>query len=147
MTYLTLEPTRTISRLHEDMARALRSLYEPAEEASRGVGVFTPAVDIVELEQEVLLLADLPGVEPGHVDVSVEDRTLTLAGERHPYNDLKDPQAFRTERPSGRFTRTFILPTTVDTGRIHAEFNHGVLKVVLPKAEHVRARKIQIQTS
>lgn len=147
MTYLTLEPTRTTSRLQEDMARALRNFYGPSEETSGGLGAFMPAVDIVELEQEVLLLADLPGVDPQHVDVSVENRTLTLAGERQPFGDVKDAHAYRTERPAGRFARTFILPATVDTGRIHAEFTQGVLKVVLPKAEQARARKIEIQTS
>jgi HSP20 family protein len=144
MTYLTLEAARP--RLQDEMSRALRTLFEPWEGSAQAADLFVPAVDIVELEQAVLLYADLPGIDPHQIDVAVENRTLTLSGERPSLAEAGSARMYRVERHAGRFTRTFSLPATVDTARIAAEFDQGVLKVTLPKAEQARARKIEVST-
>ena len=94
---------------------------------------------------ELILFADLPGVQLSDIDVSVENRTLTLSGQRKETGESREGNVYRSERPAGSFTRTFALPATIDVARIGAELKNGVLRVVLPKAEAARPRRIEIR--
>ena len=143
MTYMTIEPLRNLARMQNEMARAMSEAFEQVGGRGSADG-FVPPVDIVESKESVVLLADLPGVKLEDVDVSVENRTLTLSGARKPAEDAKDGDAFRLERPVGRFTRTFSLPATVDVARIAAEAADGVLRISIPKAADARPRRIEI---
>lgn len=142
MTYVTVDPVRSLVRLQNEMSRFMRDAFD-SESASGGA--FVPPVDIVEQGEEIVLLADLPGLRIEDIDVSVENRTLTLTGERKPVADLQNATLFRAERPLGRFTRTFALPATVNVTGITAEFKDGILFVRLPKAAEARARRIEIK--
>lgn len=142
MTYVTVDPMRGLARLQHEMSRLMRDSFD--SDAATG-GTFVPPVDIVERGEDLLLFADLPGVALDDIDVSVENRTLTLTGERRDLAEVKDGTVFRNERPNGRFTRTFALPATVDVARISAEHKDGVLRVLLPKAEAARPRRIEIR--
>ena len=106
---------------------------------------WTPAVDIYETENELVLKADLPDVSLKDIDVRVENQTLTIAGERKFEKDENTKGFHRIERSYGNFVRSFAVPNTFDTDRITAEFHNGVLSVTLPKKEAAKPRQIKIE--
>ncbi len=108
---------------------------------------WTPAVDIYETENELVLKADLPDVDPQNVDVRVENQTLTISGERKFESEESEKGFHRIERSYGNFTRTFTVPTTFDTASVAATFKNGVLTVKLPKKEAAKPRQIKIEAT
>ena len=117
-----------------------RLLAEPA--ANRP---WTPAVDIYETDNELVLKADLPEVDLTDIDVRVENQTLTIAGERK-FEKREDTKGFhRMERSYGSFVRSFAVPNTFDTDQINAQFQNGVLSVTLPKKEAAKPRQIKVE--
>ena len=106
---------------------------------------WAPAVDVRETDEALTLLVDLPGVTREDVDITVENRTLTLRGERKFEQNVERDNYQRIERAYGQFARTFTLPTNVRTDDVKATFADGVLTLVLPKAEESKPRKIAIQ--
>ena len=103
-----------------------------------------PAVDVKETDEALTLYVELPGIKPEEVDVTVEDRTLTLRGERKFEKDVDRENYHRIERAYGTFTRTFTLPANVKTDAIQATFADGVLTIALPRAEESKPRKVAI---
>lgn len=112
-----------------------------AESPARTVTV-TPRVDVLELEDEVLVLADLPGVKPDEVDVRFEKGELTVHGRRQPGHAGKG--AALREYEATNYFRAFALAESIAADRITAELKNGVLTVHLPKVEAVKPRKIQV---
>jgi HSP20 family protein len=106
---------------------------------------WTPAVDIVENENELVLTADLPGVKMEEIDIRLEDGTLTLSGSRQFEQEDKKAGYHRIERAYGQFQRAFSLPESVDAEKVGASFTDGVLKIVLPKKEIAKPRSIKVQ--
>jgi HSP20 family protein len=105
-----------------------------------------PPVDIVETKSELVVKADVPGLEKDNFKVSVENNVLTIKGEKKlEYNEEdKEHNYHRMERTYGTFTRSFTLPNTVDTKRVKASYKNGVLEVSLPKAEESKPKEIEI---
>ena len=112
----------------------------------RQEGIY-PAVEISENDNHVLLTAELPGVDPADVDITLENGLLTIKGEKKFEGDAKENRYHRSERSYGSFSRAFRLPPTVADGDVSASFDKGVLTVSLPKPEKFKARKIEIKTS
>lgn len=107
---------------------------------------FVPAVDIEELENGYLLTADVPGIAPEDIDVSVEDRVLTLRGERkQEVREEKKNGYRRTERSWGRFQRSFVLPQGVNVDGVEAHVEHGQLYVRIPKPVAALPKKVQVK--
>ena len=106
-----------------------------------------PRVDIYENKDAVRLEADLPGIDPKHVEISIEDDVLTLKGERKHEEKRGGDGAVRTERMFGAFERRFTLPQTVDRDKIEASYRDGVLYLTLPKREEVKPKRIQVAVS
>ncbi len=106
---------------------------------------WTPAVDIMENENELVLTADLPGVKMDDIDIRLEDGTLTLTGSREMEKREDKAGYHRLERSYGKFQRAFVLPDTLDADRVQANFNDGVLTVTLPKKETAKPRTIKVQ--
>jgi HSP20 family protein len=108
---------------------------------------WTPAVDILETENELVAKMDIPEVELKDVDIRLENHTLTVKGERK-FENLPDSKAYhRIERSYGTFARTFTLPDTVDTENVRADYKNGVLSIVLPKKEVAKPRTIKVEIS
>jgi len=106
---------------------------------------WSPAVDIYETENELVLKADLPDVDQKNIDVRVENQTLTIAGERK-FEQKTDGKGYhRIERNYGNFVRSFAVPNTFDTDKISAEFRNGVLTVTLPKKEAAKPRQVKVE--
>ena len=110
--------------------------------AEAAAATWSPAADLTQTEDAYTLTVDLPGLSRKDIELTVEDHVLTLSGERHIQRDAKS--ADRVERVHGRFARRFHLPADVDAAAVTAEFENGVLNVVIPKAEEAKARKIEI---
>lgn len=142
------EPFRDFVSLQDRMNRLFDESYRGA---ARGAdddwalgGSWAPAVDIYEQNGNIELKAELPGIDPKDVDIRVENNVLTLRGQRSLDNDVKRESYHRVERAYGAFSRSFTLPTVVDTEKILAEYKDGVLRLVLPKKEEAKPRQIQI---
>ena len=116
-----------------------RWFNEPA-----GVRPWSPAVDIVENENELVLTADLPGVKMEDIDIKFEDGTLTLTGSRNFEHEENKGGYHRIERSYGHFQRAFTVPDTVAADKVAATYDNGVLKVTLPKKEAAKPRAIKV---
>jgi len=108
---------------------------------------WAPAVDIVETENELVLKADVPGVELKDIDVQLENGTLTVKGERKFEKDEKSKGFHRMERSHGSFVRIFTVPDTVDSENVKAAYEAGVLTITLPKKEIAKPKAIKVQVS
>jgi HSP20 family protein len=108
---------------------------------------WSPAVDIFETEQNVVLKAELPGIDPKDVEVRVENNTLFLKGQRKFENEVKEENYHRIERSYGSFTRTFALPSTVNADNVTAEYKSGILTLTMPKREEAKPKTIKINVS
>ena len=112
-----------------------------------GVGPWLPPVDVIEESERLVFRAELPGVDRNDIDIRVENGTLVLRGEKKQEKDVTDESAHRVERYYGSFSRSFVLPTSINAEKISATYRDGVLEVVLPKAEEAKPRKIQVLAS
>lgn len=116
-------------------------------EGEAGVQTWNPAVDIIENEQNLVLKAELPGVNPKDIEVRVEDGTLYLKGERKLEKEAREENYHRIERSYGSFTRSFTLPASVNTDQVQANYKDGVLTLTLPKREEAKPKTIKVQVS
>ena len=107
--------------------------------------VFTPSVDIFETEQEITLLADLPGVKPEHMNIDLNDDVLTLSGDIEPFENPEEDDIM-VEYEVGRYYRQFTLSEIIDQNKIEANLSDGVLRLRLPKAEKAQPKKIEVKT-
>ena len=144
MTIVRWNSSRDIAAHQERMSRMLEGFYgRPQEDLTRGAWV--PVVDIYSNGQhELVLKAELPGMKEDEIELTVEDNTLTLRGEKKFDPDVTEEQVHRIERSYGSFTRTFALPPTVDAGKVRAEYKAGVLTVRLPLREEARRKQIKV---
>jgi HSP20 family protein len=147
MTVLTRwEPFREFSTLQDRMNRLFReSFNDPGRDESLTTSSFAPAVDVYEDEHKVSLKIEVPGIEEKDIDVRVENNTLTVQGERKIEKEEKEENYRRVERQYGSFTRTFTLPSTVDTENVQATYDKGVLKITLPKKAEAKPKQIKVQ--
>jgi HSP20 family protein len=129
----------------ERMSRMFDGFYgRPQEDLTRGS--WAPAVDIYSNGQhELVLKAELPDMKEEEIDLTVEDNTLTLRGERKLDTEVAEEQFHRIERSYGPFARTFALPPTVDAGKVSAEYKAGVLTIRLPLREEAKPKQIKVQ--
>ena len=105
---------------------------------------WVPSIDIKETAEALTLVADLPGLSSEDVNLTIENNTLTLGGERYFENEESQDDYHRVERSFGRFTRSFTLPQNIETSNVGAAFDNGVLTITLPKKEKAKALKIAI---
>jgi HSP20 family protein len=113
--------------------------------AEDSYGTWAPVVDIFEKGDDLVICAEVPGLEQDDVDISIENNILMLRGERKRKTEFEEKDAYRLERTFGVFTRSFTLPKTVDSDRISASYKHGVLELTLPKVAQAKPRKIEIR--
>lgn len=136
------EPIYDLRRMHEAMNRRWResgTAYVGA--GHRGWAI---PIDVVEEGDELLVRASLPGVNPDEIDVSIEDRVLTIKGETKVEEETKDGGYFIRERRTGSFRRSLRLPETADTEKAKTVYENGVLTVALPKVESKKVKRLAI---
>jgi HSP20 family protein len=111
----------------------------------RAARPWSPAVDILETENELILKADLPDVKLEDIEVRVENQTLTVKGERQFEKEESTKGYHRIERSYGTFVRSFAVPATVDTEQVNAEYRNGVLTVKLAKKATAKPRQVKVE--
>lgn len=137
------EHFREFSRLQEEIDRLYERFFGKRPYTLKG-GVF-PAVNVYEDDANLYVCAELPGVEPQDLDITVEDERLTLRGAQETMNETETLRYRRREREGGPFHRTVSLPARVDPEKAHAEAKDGVLMVTLPKAGVMESKKVEIR--
>ena len=149
MTVLTRwEPFREFATLQDRMNRLFReSFNDVGRDESLTTSNFSPAVDVYEDEHKVTLKVEVPGIDEKDIDIRMENNTLTVHGERKIEKEEKEENYLRVERQYGGFTRTFTLPTTVDTESVLATYDKGVLKISLPKKAEAKPKQIKVNVS
>jgi HSP20 family protein len=145
MAIIRWDPFRDMVTLREKMNR----LFEDAvtgrgEDKDITSSSWAPAVDIFENENELVLTAEIPGIDEKDVEIKIEDNTLTLKGERKFEKETKEENYHRIERSYGSFYRAFTLPQSVDAEKVQAEHENGVLKITMPKRQELKPRTVRI---
>ncbi|MGA9980228.1 MAG: Hsp20/alpha crystallin family protein [Candidatus Sulfotelmatobacter sp.] len=145
MTVLTrFEPFRELSTLQDRLNRLFRESQREGQDESLTTSSFAPAVDVYEDEHNFTLKIEVPGIDEKDIDVRLENNTLTVHGERKIEKEEKEENYRRVERHYGSFTRTFNLPTTVDSEKVSATYDKGVLKIALPKKAEAKPKQIKV---
>jgi len=129
----------------EDMQRGLSHILDDNSFGATETGRWVPAVDIRETDDAMLVQAELPGIDKKDVKLEVKDGVLTISGERNYEKDVKEENVHRIERSYGRFVRSFSLPTNVNTDKVEASMNNGILEIRLPKKETAKPKAITVK--
>ena len=146
MTIVRWDPFQEFSRLQDRLNRAFGDAYGRGDELTSGSWV--PPVDIYQTgEHELVLKAELPGMSREEIEITVENSTLSIKGDKKLAADVKDDEFHRIERRYGAFNRTFSLPSTVDPNRVAADYQNGVLTVRLPLREEAKPRQIKVDVA
>jgi HSP20 family protein len=145
MAVVKWDPFRDLVSIQDRMNR----LFEQTLSRSRGeegvtATTWTPAVDIYETADTILMKAELPGVAREDIQIQIDGNTLTLKGERRFARDVQEESYLRIERAYGSFHRSFALPATVQQENVRAVLKDGVLELVLPKAEDSKPKRISV---
>ena len=142
------EPRSLIREMSDDFNRlwGARMGYLPTDDGELSVGGWLPAVDIKEEDNRFLVRADIPGVEPKDVEVTMDNGVLTIKGTRE--SEIKEDRDdyYRVERMSGEFYRRFMLPDSADADKISAHYDKGVLEVEIGKSEAHKAKRIPVKS-
>ena len=145
MALVRWEPVRELHSIQQEMNRLFDTVFDsPAPSATGGARRWIPPMDLVETEDHFVLRADLPGLGEGDVKLEVQDKVLTLSGERRFEREGKRDGYVRVERGAGSFSRSLTLPDGVDLDAISASFDKGVLEVRIPKPEQRKPRRVEI---
>jgi HSP20 family protein len=140
-------PLQDLMMLQDRMNRLFEDATQRRSQADTGTGDefervdWTPAADIYETNSDYRIALDLPGIDREALEIDVDDNRLVVKGTR----TIAEPKQHRTERPRGKFLRSFSVPAAVDQGKIGAEFKDGVLQIRLPKRTEQKPKKIDIK--
>ena len=145
MAIVRWEPFRDLISTQREFDRLFREAFSPATGGGEvSTRTWAPPVDIYEDGDNLVLKAELPGINPDDVEVRVEDNTLYMKGERKFEKEVKEENYHRVERAYGTFARTFSLPNSIDSDKVAASYKDGVLTLTLPKKEEAKPKKIKI---
>ncbi len=140
------EPWSLINQLQDEINRLFESRgLAPGREQEGTVADWVPAVDIREEPDRFVILADVPGVDPKDIEITMDNGVLTIKGRRETVSEEEREGYRRIERARGTFMRRFTLPDTADAEHISARSRNGVLEIVIPKHERVQPRKITVE--
>jgi HSP20 family protein len=135
------EPWQSLRRLTNALDEAFGTF---PEEGRTVTASWYPACDVFEDKDAIKIVAEVPGVTPEDVKISLENNILTIRGEKKQQAEERTERVHRYERSYGAFERTFVLPNSVDSERIQASYQNGILTVSVPKAERARPREIPV---
>lgn len=142
------DPFREFAQLQDRVNRVFTDAYGRNDEGLLTSGAWVPPVDIFQNgDHELVLKAELPDMNRQDIDITVDNGTLTIRGEKKLSGEVKEEQFHRIERRYGTFSRTFSLPPTVDAGKVSADYRDGVLTVKLPMREEAKPRQIKVEVA
>ena len=142
-----LDTMTSLRRLNSVLDEAFNSWPFQSEQNGTLTSAWLPACDVFEDKDAVKIVAEVPGVTPEDVKISLENNVLTIRGEKKQQAEESSERVHRYERTYGAFERAFSLPASVDAERIAATYAHGILTVTIPKAERARPREIPVKVS
>lgn len=141
------DPFQNLATLQDQVNRLFENPPAGRRAENSNLTAWAPAVDVYETENELVIKADLPDISEKDLDVRVENNLLTIRGERKLEQKVNEDNYLRIERTYGSFSRSFSLPTTVDTESIQAEYKNGVLTVQLPKRAESKPRQVKVNVT
>ncbi|MBM4307110.1 MAG: Hsp20/alpha crystallin family protein [Deltaproteobacteria bacterium] len=141
------EPFRDLMAMQDRMTRLFDETLSRIFKEEVPQSLWSPPVDIVEREKEVILKIDLPEMNQSEIEIQVEENTLIIQGERRFIKETPEENYIQVERPYGNFRRTFTLPRAIDQEEIKASYKDGVLRVVLPRRKEILPKQISVETS
>ena len=137
-----------LTSLRDEIDRLFEApLAELARSSSQLLSGWTPALDVFEDKDNLVVKAEVPGMKKEEIEISLHDGMLTIGGERKSQTESNGDSATRTERFTGKFRRSITLPTRVDANKVNATYKDGILTVTLPKAEEAKPKQIQVNVS
>jgi HSP20 family protein len=146
MAIVRWDPFRDLNAVQERVNRLFGDVYRAADDDVMRRGAWAPPVDIYHAgDQELVIKAELPDMNKDDIDITVENNTLTLRGDKKMDSAIKDECCHRIERTYGAFSRSFSLPATVDTTKVSADYKNGVLTIKLPVREEAKPKQVHIQ--
>jgi HSP20 family protein len=153
MSIVKWAPMKEIEEMRRDMENMFREFFEPPARNRRWLGrpleagVIVPAIEIYGGKDEIVLKAELPGVEKDSLDLTITKDAITIKGEKKKEAEVKEEDYYSAERRYGTFARTIPLPEEVDSDKAKASLKNGVLTVVLPRKEKEKAREITVEVN
>jgi len=145
MTLVKWEPFRDLMAMQDRMTRLIDETLSRIWKEDVTQGAWSPAVDILERGNEVVIKVDLPEVSQSEIDIRVEEGTLIIQGERKFVKESPEENYIQIERPYGTFRRTFSIPRTIDQESIKASYKDGVLRIVLPRKREIQPKQIVVE--
>jgi len=141
-----LAPFKEFERMRRDMDRLWDSFFEGGlRRKTEGAGEWLPSLDVSETKNELVVKAEVPGMDPKDIDISLSDGMLTIKGEKKQEKEEKEADYHLVERSYGSFTRSVQLPKEVQSEKINASYKNGILKITLPKSEEAKKKEIKIK--
>ena len=139
-------PIRDTFSLRNHMNRVFGDFYFPTnrEEGDLSMWNWNPVVDVYDNDDNIVLKAEIPGIDKKDIEIDVKGRVLTLKGERSSDNEMKEDNYYRRERCFGKFERAFTLPVNVELDKIKANYKDGVLEIEIPKPEEKKPKQITV---
>ncbi len=146
MELIRWNPMREMFNFRHQMNHLLDDAFSPMvrDDAKLSVWDWNPVVDVYDNDENIVIKAELPGIDKKDINIDVKDGVLTLKGERTYDNEVKKDKYYRRERSFGRFERAFQLPADVDPEKISADYKDGILKIDIPKPEGKKPKQITV---
>ncbi len=145
--YVKWEPFRDLMAMQDRMTRLFDETLSRIFKDEVARSAWSPPVDIVERDKEMILKMDLPEMNQNEIEIKVEGNTLIIQGERRLIKEDPEENYIQIERPYGNFRRTFALPRVIDQEGIKASYKDGVLRILLPRKKEMTPKQISVETS
>ena len=142
-----MAPVRDFDRMRHEMDRFWDTFMPTAFKRTEDSGEWLPSLDVSETKNEIVVKAEVPGMDPKDIDISLSNGTLTIKGEKKQEREEKEEDYHLVERSYWSFMRSIMLPTAVKQNKINASYKNGVLKIVLPKSEEAKKKEVKIKVS
>ena len=138
--YAVMNPLEQLSHLRDEVNR----FFEPFSGMTQGFNSWSPAIDLFQDKDNVIVKAELTGMKKEDIDVSLHEGTLTISGERKSEEEHREGENYRSERFYGRFQRSIMLPSAVAADKVNAAYKDGILTITLPKSEEAKPKQIEV---
>lgn len=142
---LTLNPPSSLASLRKEMDRLFERFWDVERPEFGSFGEWAPWMDIVETKEALIVRAEVPGIEPKEIQVTLQDQTLTIRGDKKEEKEEKAEKFYRSERAYGSFARSVRLPISVEPNKVQAVFHNGLLTITLPKAASEKGHLIPVK--
>jgi HSP20 family protein len=141
-----LAPFRDFDRMRKEMDHLWNSFFESGlRRRTEGGMEWIPSLDVSETKNELVVKAEVPGLDPKDIDISLSDGLLTIRGEKKQEKEEKEANYHLVERSYGSFTRSVQLPKEIQSEKISASYKNGILKITLPKSEEAKKKEVKIK--